>query len=1526
MWEDCDYKAFALFPYSSAKDGFLNLIQGDVLQITKQTNDWVYGKCLSTSCVGICPKSYIGNFDTEFDRIMRIIEPEVRFLIEEIFRNVLIPAKEDDETTYKVIDLVQQIESYFPWKKDEEINIQQLIKSIDELRLLLHHPNQMRANNGTIMRTHDIELNYFLKAAQAKAVYPTTINLDFKIETTSQTLQKSYAVRCFLYNFQSQQPVTHPKTTIINNDHLSFNYITPDIDPKYFEINDKTKASDLAFITMITDYDDKSMQCLDYLAVSAEFLSTKERTINLGHDQSFSLTFYKPKEGLFSNCYDKILNSNINALLPATEIPGMRVTFRGTETQQRATSNNVQQEEKEKFNEQNTFLNIKYPNNASTNFNVNSLTIQIVFLHHKSKMKDTRIICRIIDLDSPENYLPAFLGTQDPTQYATALQRGTLDMHFEEVCEITLDKNVIKNPNSTFIVFFVERRKSHEYVYISSYAYIPLTNSNTNAFYEFSDSRNIRKLKVMKPPKPTDFNSISQAIKDKGREECFKEPGDPGYIEILTTLVSPIYSSDPKINNLMNCTADQEANFADLHINIPTIFYAWGYRILLKLAQLISVNNPATYDTAINVFLNILQDLTQNANRDSYYLHVLDEFKMYAFNGDYPELAQLGSELIKYAAQAFEGGKLDTKLLKGLAHLLSISVDSMNYAKRANISVNENEFNQAFKQVFIATSDKIASKSTVQTIRVFLINAFPPILQLMSYSLSQKEIIDLTIKLIKDSAELQDDSQQQTGKVTQSTFIRLTSQLCKAEIFTNPEIRKALFPVLIEELSQKGIEYEMTINMLFAMKGTSPSFADELLNIVTFIPTFIKDVDPATPNDIQMRNFAILFIYYASSSVLAELVKKGQDNFKFFHKIVNLLINAVDTVENSIVFSLVPAFVKVFLLSQTKEFQDFTKNVIDLIDMISSFYSHFLSRLEKFSTLDRSIYSIYYSMDLAPISRLLPPLIASVPQNYHFDQAIFIPLFHMYISTQEENIRESVKKALGSIFTAEGKKFSVIEKPVVHALIAIMKVQGLSEIPSIFTILEEIDPSSKESIQQVTELAKNIANLESFPPNAQFEDEYTEGILSVLDRCRRTEDYSIFPHFCLLLYDLHISLNSYVEAAETLIECISVLEKYWKSNDRMSADSIFPDQTQKNRIIAMLKKAYELFMQAQFFERAVVVADKLREIAENSIPDYEELANIIDLQARAWTEIVSTERTVLNRFYGVKFFGTGFNEYHRDRVFVYRRGGYFDNGQMLNYIRQKFPNAEVSPRLPGDDDKDKDYIYVFNVKPNSDDYYCPEEAPAETMVRTVCNKQEFFSEVPVRVRIEGKKYNEIAEYHRHITTYKIAQPLQGITRRSLVIHTEGPRIMTPVECAVVDTNAKSLELLQKASSYWRCLIYNVNYDKTAVSAFSMLINGIVNAAVNGGTKLFQELFLEGELSLLPDNKKWAPKLVDAFVTQLKVVNFAISVHNQVVDDAFRPLHNQICEQFVEMQKTMEPHTGKIDFTDNKTGIGEIPVF
>jgi hypothetical protein len=147
--------------------------------------------------------------------------------------------------------------------------------------------------------------------------------------------------------------------------------------------------------------------------------------------------------------------------------------------------------------------------------------------------------------------------------------------------------------------------------------------------------------------------------------------------------------------------------------------------------------------------------------------------------------------------------------------------------------------------------------------------------------------------------------------------------------------------------------------------------------------------------------------------------------------------------------------------------------------------------------------------------------------------------------------------------------------------------------------------------------------------------------------------------------------------------------------------------------------------------------------------------------------------------------------------------------------------------------------------------------------------------------------------------------------------------MTPIECAIFDTSVKTLELMQKACMYWRCLRFRSEWNPAAVSGFSMLASGIVNAAVNGGTKVFQEVFLESDLKDDPTVQKFADRLKSAFADQLKAVSFALKIHWCVIASEYVPLHENISENFVEMQTVMAPAIGTIDLTEPPL-FGEIP--
>jgi hypothetical protein len=397
------------------------------------------------------------------------------------------------------------------------------------------------------------------------------------------------------------------------------------------------------------------------------------------------------------------------------------------------------------------------------------------------------------------------------------------------------------------------------------------------------------------------------------------------------------------------------------------------------------------------------------------------------------------------------------------------------------------------------------------------------------------------------------------------------------------------------------------------------------------------------------------------------------------------------------------------------------------------------------------------------------------------------------------------------------------------------------------------------------------------------------------------------------------------EAAETLL-ILSSLYK-WEESEIVAEAIGFPEQSRSERKHALLCEAADLFIQAEFFERAFAVQRELELFYDTVQQNYYALAKLFEDQCRCCAKMYDSERNVLNRFYGVRFYGSRFTELNEKKgvLFIYRRGGFFMNDQMTRELKEKFPEAQIEPRPPTAaelEDPNLCFAHVFKVKPRDIETFDPYASPSSLMVESVCNVQHFYSEVPIRKRREGN-YGEFAEWYRHIVSYQTEYPLPNAIRRSHVAKESKVIELSPIECAVIDVNAKTMELMQKAAMYWRCVRYDLPYNEAAVSSFSMLANGIVNAAVNGGTKIFQDLFLEGDLKNEPINKQHGPALKIAFADQLKAVAFALRVHSNVMSMQYVPLHENIMSSFAAMRKVMETAIGPVDINEAPS-FGAVP--
>jgi len=81
--------------------------------------------------------------------------------------------------------------------------------------------------------------------------------------------------------------------------------------------------------------------------------------------------------------------------------------------------------------------------------------------------------------------------------------------------------------------------------------------------------------------------------------------------------------------------------------------------------------------------------------------------------------------------------------------------------------------------------------------------------------------------------------------------------------------------------------------------------------------------------------------------------------------------------------------------------------------------------------------------------------------------------------------------------------------------------------------------------------------------------------------------------------------------------------------------------------------------------------------------------------------------------------------------------------------------------------------------------------------------------------------------------------------------------------------------------------------------FTMALNGVVDAPVNGGVNMYRTTFFTKEyLDKNPSHKEWVEQLKQELMRQVRVVNRCIEVHAEIVPPDVRPLHDKLVESTI----------------------------
>lgn len=418
----------------------------------------------------------------------------------------------------------------------------------------------------------------------------------------------------------------------------------------------------------------------------------------------------------------------------------------------------------------------------------------------------------------------------------------------------------------------------------------------------------------------------------------------------------------------------------------------------------------------------------------------------------------------------------------------------------------------------------------------------------------------------------------------------------------------------------------------------------------------------------------------------------------------------------------------------------------------------------------------------------------------------------------------------------------------------------------------------------------------------------TVSLLQFYSEVNRKEMYIRYVN---KLCDLHMEFENYTEAAFTLELHSNLLS--WDDTElpRLLCSNRFRNcQTHRQLKECLYNEIIGYFDKGKMWECAINMCKELAKQYENEVFDYRCLS-IIHLQLAKMFEKILKEMRHESEYFRVAFYGLGFPQFLRNRVFVYRGKEYERLSEFCSRILMQHPAAELMQTLtpPGDDITQSDgmFIQINSVEPIMDAQevlFKGKTMPPEIIKYYQTNNvQRFKFSRPYRDSQDEGSENSVRNLWLERTIMKTNFPLPGILRWFEVMSADTFKI-SPIEYAI-----ETMELTNKAIR--DLIIAHKNDDTLAINPLSMKINGIVDPAVMGGFSKYEEAFLTEEyLEQNPQDEPLMDKLKDLIASQIPLMEIALAVHKAKAPPQLLPFHDRLEKCFAEMQQNVEQKYGK----------------
>uniref|UniRef100_A0A2K6GIU3 Dedicator of cytokinesis 3 n=1 Tax=Propithecus coquereli TaxID=379532 RepID=A0A2K6GIU3_PROCO len=380
------------------------------------------------------------------------------------------------------------------------------------------------------------------------------------------------------------------------------------------------------------------------------------------------------------------------------------------------------------------------------------------------------------------------------------------------------------------------------------------------------------------------------------------------------------------------------------------------------------------------------------------------------------------------------------------------------------------------------------------------------------------------------------------------------------------------------------------------------------------------------------------------------------------------------------------------------------------------------------------------------------------------------------------------------------------------------------------------------------------------------------------------------------LCDMHLQAENYTEAAFTLLLYCELLQ--WE--DRPLREFLhYPSQTEWQRKEGLCRKIIHYFNKGKSWEFGIPLC---RELAcqYESLYDYQSLSWIRKMEASYYDNIMEQQR-LEPEFFRVGFYGRKFPFFLRNKEYVCRGHDYERLEAFQQRMLSEFPQAVAMQHPNHPDDAilqcDAQYLQIYAVTPIPDyvDVLQMDRVPdrVKSFYR-VNNVRKFRYDRPFHKGPKDKE-NEFKSLWIERTTLTLTHSLPGISRWFEVERRELVEV-SPLENAIQVVENKNQELRALISQYQHKQVHgNINL-------LSMCLNGVIDAAVNGGIARYQEAFFDKDYIIKhPGDAEKITQLKELMQEQVHVLGVGLAVHEKFVHPEMRPLHKKLIDQFQMMR-------------------------